>query len=57
MNWLTQQGKAEVLTAALVFHQGVVEACVLDAGAMEIGSLVYPVLATVSLGQAGGRSK
>jgi len=57
MNWLTQQGKAEVLTASLVFHQGVVEAHVFGAGAMELGSLVYPVLATISLQQAAGRSK
>lgn len=40
MNWLTQQRKAEVLTPSLVFHQGVVEAHALDAGAMEIRSLV-----------------
>lgn len=57
MNWLTQQGKAKVLTASLVFHQGVIETHILDAGAMEIGRLVYPVLATVSFRQAGGRSK
>lgn len=57
MNWLTQQGKAEVLTPPLVVHQGVVEAHALDAGAMEIRSLVYPVLVTIRLRQAGGRSK
>lgn len=57
MNWLTQLGKAEVVTASLDFHQGVVEARVLGAGAVEGGSLVYPVLATIGLRQAGGRSK
>lgn len=57
MHWLTQQGKAEVLTASLVFRQGVIEAHVLDASAMKIGCLVYPILAALSLRQAGGRSK
>lgn len=57
MNWLTQQDKAEELPTSLVFHRGVVETHGLDGGAMEIGSLVYPILTTMSLRQAGGRSK
>lgn len=57
MNWLIQQGKAEVPTASSDFHQGGVEAHVLDANVREIGSLLYHVLAAISIRQAGDRSK
>lgn len=57
MNWLTQQGKAEVPPASSDFHQGGVEAHVLDADVREIGSLLYHVLVTISVRQAGDRSK
>lgn len=53
MNWLIQHGQAEVVTAALVFYQGIVETHVLDAGALETGSQDYPI----SLRRTGGWSK